>query len=94
MKLNFFEKALVGAYSIKIGESKYLNFPKLGPFMTLAITLAGLCQKDSLWDIPFLFWTGVVMMVIGLVSFFYFHIFPKRRPKTNEELDLFITKIG
>lgn len=93
MKLNFFEKALVGGYSIKVGK-KYVNFPKLGPFMTLAMTLAGLCQKDSLWDIPFLHWTGLGMILIGFLSFFYFFIFPKRKPKTDEELELFMIKIG
>jgi len=92
MKLNFFEKALVGGYSIKVGQ-KYVNFPKLGPFMTLAITLAGLCQKDSLWDIPALFWLGMVMIGIGFISFFYFYIFKNRRPKNEEEAQAFITII-
>jgi hypothetical protein len=89
MKLNFFEKALVGGFSIKVGK-KYVNFPKLGPFMTIAILLTGLFQEGSFKNIPFLFWTGMVMILIGFFSFFYFDIFPSRRPKNEEEAKSYI----
>lgn len=93
MKLNLFEKILVGVYSIKIGK-KYLIFNKMGPYMCTMIALTGLTQQDSLWDIPVLFWVGLVGVAIGFVAFFYFTIFPSRKPKTEEDYKKFFTVIN
>lgn len=90
MKLNLFEKILVGGYSIKIGKI-YFGFPKLAPFMITAFVLSAFGQELF---IPELFWSGVGMIGIGLISFFYFNLFPGRRPKNEEELKSFTIKIG
>jgi hypothetical protein len=90
--MNIIEKLLVGGYSIKIGK-KYISFPKIAPLMTIGILLAGYYQPTGENNIP-LFITGLVLIFIGLFGFFYFNIFPSRKPKTDEEVEKFTTFIN
>jgi hypothetical protein len=92
-KLNWFEKLFVGGYSIRIGK-KYYSFPKTATLMFPGLALSGLFQEGSLADIPFLFYTGLVILAMGFVSFFYFNIFPKRRPIDAKDAEKFITVIN
>jgi hypothetical protein len=92
-KLNFFEKLFVGGYSIRLGK-KYYTFPKTATLMFPAMALAGLFQEDSLADIPFLFYTGLFLLALGFLSFFWFELFPKRRPLDAEDAQKFITVIN
>jgi hypothetical protein len=62
--------------------------------MVPALLLAGLFQEGSLADIPFLFYTGLSLLLTGFMSFFYFDIFPKRRPTNPIEAQIFITMIN
>lgn len=48
-----------------------IGFPKLAPLMIVAMLLSGLFQEGSLKDIPVLFWTGVILLAIGIFGFFY-----------------------
>ena len=91
--LTLFEKWLVGAFSVRIGVDKYLNFPKIAPMMTLAMVLMGFCQADG-YDIPVLFYLGVCLFLIGCYSFFYFEIHPKKRPVDFKDSMKFIMVIG
>jgi hypothetical protein len=84
----FFLFILLGGYCIRIGE-KYINFPKTATLMVPALLLAGLFQEGSLADIPFLFYTGLSLLLTGFMSFF-----PKRRPTNPIEAQIFITMIN
>ena len=91
--MNFIEKALVGAY-VLVYNKKFHSFPKIAPIMVTALTLMGLFQDGSLANIPVLFFIGLGLLLIGLVGFFYFDLFPKRKPKTKEESMKFDTIIN
>lgn len=90
--MNLIEKTLVGAYSI-VYNNKYHTFPKIAPIMMIALPLMGYFQKSSV-DVPALFYTGLALFLIGLLGFFYFDIFPKRKPKTKEESMKYTTVIN
>lgn len=90
--MNLIEKTLVGAYSI-VYNNKYHTFPKIAPIMMTGIPLMGLFQESSI-DIPVLFYIGLVLFLIGVLGFFYFDIFPKRKPKTKEESMKYTTVIN
>lgn len=90
--LTFFEKWFVGAFSIRTGV-KYLNFPKIAPMMTLSMVLMGFYQPNG-FNNPILFYTGLVLFLIGVFSFFYFEIFPKKRPIDLKDAEKFIMVIN
>lgn len=65
-------KIFFGALWIKLPFMKnMIGFPKLAPLMIVAMTLSGLFQEGSFKNIPFLFWTGIVLLIIGIFGFFY-----------------------
>lgn len=79
MKDKFFkfcEKYIVGGYSIKLKKNLYLGFPKLAPIFTLSFILGTLGQLNE--SNP-LIYTSYVLMIVGVLGFFYFDIFPSRR---------------
>jgi len=92
-KLTLFEKIFIGSVSIKLGEDYYVSFPKIGPFFGIGLLLVGFFSK-ILFDIPFLFFIGLMMSCIGLISFFYFDLFPKRQPKNEEEAKQYNFKLN
>ncbi len=81
----FAEKYLVGAYCFKI-FGYYTTVPKISPIMMLGIYLAGFYQ-----DSPLILGIGTSIIAVGLFGFFYFNIFPDRRPKTQEESEKLTT---
>ncbi len=93
MKLNLFEKMFIGVYSIRFGKT-WLSFNKLATLMIPSLTLAGLFQEGSLANIPFLFWLGIVGIVVGIFAFFYLDIFPSRAAKNEEDAKKFFTIIN
>lgn len=83
----FMYKYITGGASMKIGKfkdgrDKYLGWPKTAHFMVPGIALVGFFQSGAK-DVPFLFVTGLVLIGIGLFSFFY----PNFAPLKWEELD-------
>ncbi len=90
--MNIIEKILVGGYSIRIGK-KYIGFPKIAPFMTSGILLAGYYQPSG-ENMILGFTVGLIFVFIGLFGFFYFNLFPSRKPKTDIEAQKFITFIN
>lgn len=72
---SLFENHLTGAYSIKVGK-KYISFPKLAPVMTAGFLSLGLSNGNEFFK-----YAGIVILLVGLVGFFYYNIFPSRLPK-------------
>lgn len=82
MKKLFFkicEKILTGGYWIKI-KNKYIGIPKIAPifFSGMVITIIGEINCDDLF--VYLGWGVLLLSVFG---FYYYNIFPSRRPKNN-----------
>lgn len=73
----FCEKFLAGNYSVKVGEQKYLGFPKIAPIMTIGIPMYGFGEY---LDRTPLIVAGAALTAIGLFGFFYYNIFPSRKP--------------
>lgn len=82
MKTLFFkisEKILTGGYSVKI-KNKYITFPRLAPifFLGAIISSIGEIICDDL-----VIYSGWIILLISVFGFFYYNIFPNRRPKNN-----------
>lgn len=75
---NFCEKYLTGGYSLKIKKDLYLGFPKLAPIFTVAFITA---TVGNVSGIPIVEYLGVFLVAVGVFGFFYYSIFPSRRPK-------------
>jgi len=81
MKEKFFkfcEKYLTGFYSVKVKKDLYVNFPKLAPIFTLAFILSALGEIKGIDLVEYI---GYVLIIISIFGFFYYNIFPNRRPK-------------
>lgn len=80
MKKLFFkvcEKVLTGGYCIKI-KNKYLEIPKICPifFLGMIVTSIGEINCDDI-----LVYIGWGILLLSVFGFFYYNIFPNRRPK-------------
>ena len=80
--LKFLETYLTGTYHLKIKDKLYLNIPRLAPVFTVAflVRLIGDTQ-----EIPFVIHIGNVLILVGLFGFFFYNIFPSRRPQKPKE---------
>lgn len=76
---NIFENHLNGSYFIKVG-AKYISFPRLAPVMTAGMITTGLGGYNNVVGI-----IGITTLVIGLIGFFYYNIFPSRLPKSKND---------
>ena len=80
MKNKFFifcEKFIAGGYNFKIGKLP-LGMPKIFPIFVIAITISAYGQLTNSLPITY---TGFTLIWVGVFGFFYFNLFPKRRPK-------------
>lgn len=74
---NFCEKWIVGGLSIKLKKDLYLNMPKVAPYFIAGFTSTAF-GEEYLND--YLYFTGILLLVVGIFGFFYFNIFKSRRP--------------
>ena len=80
--LKFLETYLTGAYHLKLKDNLYANFPKLAPVFTIAflVTLIG-----DINEIKIISYIGYFIIFVGLFGFFFYNIFPSRRPEKPKE---------
>ena len=74
---NFCEKWIVGGLSIKLKKNLYLNMPKVAPYFMVGFTSVAF-GEEYLND--YLYFTGILLLVVGIFGYFYFNIFKSRRP--------------
>jgi hypothetical protein len=80
MKNVFFkicEKLLTGGYLVKI-KKKYIVFPRLAPIFFLGTVISSIGEVIYSDVLIYLGWSILLIFVFG---FFYYNIFPNRRPK-------------
>jgi hypothetical protein len=63
-------KLFIGGYWKEVNGRIY-GMPKVAPFFIIGFFLAGLFQADSLVDIPYLFYTGLIILSIAFFGFFW-----------------------
>lgn len=91
MKENFFkfcEKLLTGSYKTKINKI-YLETPKVLPIFLTAFILA---TYGELSDVPLVMYIGFTLIGVGIFGFFYYNLFPGRRPKVEDPIQKIIEK--
>ncbi len=71
------EKLLTGFYVIKIYKT-YITFPRLVPVFTLGVITSSI--GEIIYD-DLLIYSGWSILLIFVFGFFYYNIFPNRRPK-------------
>jgi hypothetical protein len=67
---NLLNKLFLGGYWFT-ANGKLYGMPKVAPFFILGFFLAGLFQKDSFRDVPLLFYTGILFLVISFFGFYW-----------------------
>lgn len=80
MKDKFFkfcEKFIAGGYETKIGKT-YVGTPKVAPIFLAAFIISTIGQIN---ENPVITYTGFTLIAVGIFGFFYYNIFPSRRPK-------------
>jgi hypothetical protein len=74
---NFCEKFIAGGYETKIGDT-YVGTPKIAPIFLVAFITATIGQLNEL---PVVTYIGFTLTAVGIFGFFYYNLFPSRRPK-------------
>lgn len=74
---NFCEKFIAGGYETKIGKT-YVGTPKVAPIFLAAFIISTIGQIKEL---PTVTHIGFTLIGVGIFGFFYYNIFPSRRPK-------------
>lgn len=72
------EKAITGAYSVKLKREVYMGVPKVFPIFALSFIISAI---GSTKDNNLITALGLLLTVIGIFGFFYYNLFPGRLPK-------------